>query len=107
MAPLTALVEPGWVVKTTLVAGPKVKVNELLVAPVRPDEVAERVALPTLPTIWHPPEVTTPALAVKVSPPVPVPEQVSVPVPEATAKVTVAELFVTVLPWASSTLTTG
>src|SRR3984957_13714094 len=98
---------PGWVLKTTLVAAPKVRVNELLGAGVSGDEVAESVKLPMVPTMEQPLAVATPELAVKVSPLVPVPEQVRVPVPEAMPKMTAAELLVTVLPPESSTLTTG
>src|ERR1700722_17254704 len=65
------------------------------------------VKLPAVPVIEQPVAVTTPELAVKSSPLMPVPPQLSVPVPEARDKVTASELFVSVWLEGFSTATTG
>ena len=59
-----------------------------------------------MPTIWQPPKLATPLAAALLRPPVQV-REAPLPGCEAMAKVTEAPELVTVLPLASSTVTTG
>ena len=92
--------EPGCVVKTNLVAAPKVTVKVVLVMEEKPVALALSVKLvPTRPAKVQPATFTTPELVLSPE------HEANVP-PEALS-VMVVEAFVTTLPAESSTFTTG
>src|ERR1700741_1569859 len=97
----------GLVVKANCVAVPTVMLKVLLGTFVKPSLLADSLYPVPAVLIERPLKVATPFTALTVVVPLRVPGPPEVGVPVVMASMTEAELFSTVLPFASSTVTTG